>query len=73
VNDSIRFGMLVVAAAAVAVGGWIGHRATETHPQQRCFGTGKGAISCVDPARGRVSYRVYFIGDNNKVQSLPSG
>lgn len=71
-GDSIRFGMFVVAVAAVAVGAWIGHRATVTHAQQQCFGTAKGAIACVDPAKGKVSYRVYFIGDHNKVQSLPS-
>jgi len=70
VGQSIKLGMLVVAATAVAVSAWIGHRAT-VRDGQRCFGTGKGAISCVDPAKGKDSYRVYFIGDRDRVQSLP--
>jgi hypothetical protein len=73
VNETFKFSMIVIAIAAVAVGAWIGHRATARHAEQRCFGTGKGAIACVDPAKGKVSYRVYFIGSDNKVQSLPSG
>ena len=71
VSDSIKVGLLVVAASAVVVGGWIGHRATERHAQQRCFANAQGAITCVDPARGKGSYRVYFIGSDNRVRTLP--
>ena len=69
----MQVGFLLVAAAAVAVAAWIGQRATATHSEARCFGNSKGAIACVDPGKGRVTYRVYFIDSNNKVQSLPSG
>jgi hypothetical protein len=69
----MQLGFLVVAAAAVVVAAWIGQRATDRHTDARCFGNSKGAIACVDPAKGRVTYRVYFIDSNNKVQSLPSG
>jgi hypothetical protein len=68
----IQLAFLVVAVAGVVVAAWIGQRATARHAEPHCFGNSKGAIACVDPGKGRVTYRVYFIGSNNKVQSLPS-
>jgi hypothetical protein len=70
----VTIAALILAAVAVAVGGWIGYRATETHPESHCFlvPESSAGIACVDPARMRESYRVVYLDPNGPgVKSEP--
>jgi hypothetical protein len=68
-GGTYRLGFLLVAISAVVVGAWIGYRATDNHGVL-CFATARGAIACVNPERGKDSYRSYFI-EKGQVRSLP--
>jgi hypothetical protein len=62
---------LLIAVSAIAVGGWIGYRATRT--DRACFSvnnvSGTIGIECMNPDDTH-SYRVVYV-QNRRVHTLP--
>ena len=71
VDRTINLAALLIAASAVAVGGWIGYRAT-TEPTRVCFGEvvgGTPGVQCMNPDGN--SYRFTWVTGKESSPSFP--
>ncbi len=73
-DGAFRLAFLLVTSAVVAVGGWIGYRATERETSDVCFFDQPDfAIVCMDPTKGESSFRVVLLENEKTVRTLPYG
>jgi hypothetical protein len=72
VDQGLKIAALIVGTAAVAVGGWIGYRATEHESSRVCFpvkAQGVSGIECMDPDNPD-SFRLTYLS-RGKVSTAP--